>query len=352
MNLKFGNDSNDAQHQGVAGEKKNQSSLLVLLLIIVGGFAYVYFFTGLIKPQATQKVADVPAAAPQVVKMPLPVREGESAVPEGKPAEKAGTPKAAAPAPVTAAVPAAKPAVVPAKPAAPPTVAKVAPAPVPVKPKEGPKKAEATKTVDKKPVSPVSTDKNAEKASVAKAETKKTVPADKKNPPVKDDQAKPVPVVNAKKSSSDAWLLVIGNYVLEEALSADMGRVRKAGFEPVVKPAARKKTTMNRLFVSDFSDRESALATLEKLKRQTSDAFVIEQGGKFAVFAGSYLQSEAANAEKDRLKAAGFVTTLKHADIAIPSQSLSTGPFTNRKAADAALIKLKGAGLKATLSQK
>jgi cell division septation protein DedD len=147
-------------------------------------------------------------------------------------------------------------------------------------------------------------------------------------------------------------MLLIGNYVLEEALSADMGRVRKAGFEPVVKPAARKKTSMNRLFVADFNDHSSAQSTLEKLKRYTSDAFIIEQGGRFSVYAGSYLQSESANSEKERLKAAGYVTTVRHSNIAIPSQSLSVGPFNSTKAADAALGRLKSAGIKAAFVQK
>ena len=108
---------------------------------------------------------------------------------------------------------------------------------------------------------------------------------------------------------------------------------------------------MNRLFVSDFNDRISAQAALEKLQRHTSDAFVIEQGGKFAVYAGSYLKSEAATSEKERLKAVGFATTLKRMDLAIPSQTLSVGPFASKKAADAARGKLHSAGIKTTLSQ-
>jgi len=147
-------------------------------------------------------------------------------------------------------------------------------------------------------------------------------------------------------------MLLIGDYVLEEALSADMGRVRKAGFKPVVKPSAHKKKSMNRLFVSDFIDRASARSTLEKLKGYTSDAFIIDQGGRFSVYAGSYLQSESANAERERLKAAGFLTTVKHTSIAIPSQSLSVGPFNSKKAAVAALARLKNSGIKATFVQK
>jgi cell division septation protein DedD len=329
MDFKFSKDSSDSRPEEAPGEKKKQSALLVLLLILVGGFTYLYFFTGLIKPQEAQKAAEVPTPAPQVVKMPLPAREGEPAKPDGKASEKVEAPKAAATAPVTTAAPAAKP-------------ADKKPQPVPVADKKG-DKAAVIKADAKKPA----------------ADAKKSVVTEKKNvsakvglkKPVSDGQAKPKSVVKAKKAAPGSWSLVVGNYVLEEALSADMGRVRKAGFEPIIKPAARKKTTMNRLFVSEFNDRATAQPTLEKLKRHTSDAFVIEQDGRFAVYAGSYLQSESASFEKERLKTAGFSVTVKHSDISIPSQSLSVGPFNSKNAADAALGRLKNTGIKATFSQ-
>lgn len=323
MDFKFSKDSGDSQQPEAPGEKKKQSALLVLLLMLVGAFTYIYFFTSLIKPQEAQKTAGLPAPAPQVVKMPLPPREGESAKPGGKAPEKPEVPKAAATAPVTAVVPATKPVAVSAKPA-PEPAAKAAP--LPPRAKENPKSAVADKKI--------------------------TPAKDGMKNAASDAQAKQKTAATAKKTAPGPWSLVVGNYVLEEALSADMGRIRKAGFEPIIKPSTRKKTTMNRLFVSEFNDRTSAQTTLEKLKHHTSDAFVIEQGGRFVVYAGSYLQSESANSEKERLKGAGFTVTVKHADIAIPSQSLSVGPFNSKKAADSALGKLKGAGLKATLSQK
>lgn len=369
MDFKFSKDTDDSQPADGSGEKKNQSALLVLLLILVGGFTYIYFFTGLIKPLNEQKTSPVPVAAPQAVKMPLPSRDGEPAK-ENEKASTAEAPKTVAPTP-PAAPPASatKTAAAPATPT--PTSAATPatkPAPAPAKPKEEPKKAEAAKPAEKKPQPVAVADKKTDKAAVVtKVETKKTtedvkkpVIADKKSPPAKDavkkpaqtGQAKPAPVVKAQKETSAPWSIVVGNYVLEEALSADMGRVRKAGLEPIVKPSTRKKSSMNRLFVSDFSDRATAQSTLEKLKRHTSDAFIIEQGGKFALYAGSYLQSGSAQSEKERLKAAGFSTTIRHSDIAIPSQSLLIGPFASKKAAVAALDKLKRSGLKATISQK
>jgi cell division protein FtsN len=87
------------------------------------------------------------------------------------------------------------------------------------------------------------------------------------------------------------------------------------------------------------------------LKQHTSDAFILEQGGKFAVYAGSYLLTERADSEKERLAAAGIKLTIKHAEVSIPAKYLTAGTFSDKKAADAAVKKLKGIGFKATLSQ-
>jgi cell division septation protein DedD len=349
MDFKFSKDSGESHPQEAPGEKKNQRSLLVLLLILVGGLTYLYFFTGLFKTQEVQKTTEAPAPPPQIVKMPLPTRDGEPVKPEEKP--KTEEPKTTTTAPVTAATPPVKPAAAPVK----PTAAPVKPAPAP-----------AAKPADKKPQPEPATVKKEVKTAATKAEekkpaaTKKPVVAEKKVSSGKDEtkipassgQVKTETAAKTKKSASDSLSLVVGNYFLEEALSADMGRIRKAGFVPVVKPSTRKKTAMNRLFVAEFNDRESAQTTLEKLKRLTSDAFIIEQGGRFTVYAGSYLQNDSATSEKERLKAAGFSVIIKHSDIAIPSQSLSVGPFKSKKAADAALGKLKNAGLNAAFSQK
>ncbi|MEI7815660.1 MAG: SPOR domain-containing protein [Desulfuromonadales bacterium] len=346
MDFKFSKDSDDSQSQEASGEKKKQSALLILLLVLVGGFTYLYFFTGLIKPQVPTKTAEAPLATPAVVKIPLPARDGEATKPEVKTVGKLEVPKTAVPAPVAPVAPAAKP--VAAKPATPP-------APTPVKAKEEPKKTAVIKAADKKSL-PAVVDKKEEKSA---AESKKPATAVKKSALAKDSTKKQVldsPAKNTvskqQKTGTDSWSLFIGNYVLEEALSADLGHVRKAGFVPIVKPTARKKTTMNRLFVTEFGDRAAAQSAMDKMKRHTSDAFVIEHAGKFTVYAGSYLQSESARSEQERLKGAGIAVTIKNTEIAIPSQSLSIGPFSTKDAAQSALAKLKSSGITATLSPK
>ncbi|HIJ87710.1 MAG TPA: hypothetical protein HPP97_08510 [Desulfuromonadales bacterium] len=360
MDVKFSNDSGITQ-QEVPAEKKKQRALVLLLLILISGFTYLYFFTGLIKPQEVQKAVEAPAAPVQIVKIPLPPRDGMPAQPKGQPAAASEAPKAV----VSAAAPVVKPVAAPSAPARPVALpaatpsAKAAATPPPLKAKEESKKSAEVTPAEKRPL-PISTaDKKQSTGADAKVETKKAVQSERKSVSEKDtvkknavsSASKARVDVHAKPVSGGSWSIIVGDYVLEEALSADLGRVRKSGLEPVVKPGSRKITAMNRLLLSEFNDRASAQAALEKLQRHTSDAFVIDQGGKLAVYAGSYLKSEAADSEKERLKAVGFATTLKHMDLAIPSQTLTVGPFASKKAADAARSKLQSSGLKATVSQ-
>jgi cell division protein FtsN len=352
MDFKFSKDLEDSSNQAADGSKGNQNALLVLLLVLVGGFAYVYFFTGVIKPLKAQKPAEV--QAPQVVKKPIPARDGEPV-------------KVSAAAPTvkkdTAEAPAAKP--------EPPKAAPVSPAAAPVVKKEIPKpKEEAKKPEPVKPAVIKQTPVVAEKPVAAKAEVKKTAPVDKKETIAKKagdkqntaggeaktektavkSEKKPVPA--KARVSSGRWTLVVGSYQLEDTLAADLVRVRQAGLEALVLPAARKKTQMNRLLLAEFDSRNAAQAELDKIKRHTSDAFIMDQGGKYAVYAGSYLLNERALSEKERLAASGFSLTLKRAEVSIPSKSLSAGTFSDRKAAESALNKLKAAGVKARLVQQ
>ncbi len=364
MDFKFSKGTGDDGKQEAPGEKKNQSALLVLLLLLVGGFSYVYFFTGLIRPQEQPKQPEAPVQ--QVVKMPLPVSSGTVAATEQKSAAAKNEPVAAKEEPHKT---------VPAKPvqSAPVAAAPAAKLLPPVKPNEESKKTEAVKPVDKKVLPEPAMGKKEQKNAAAKVEEKKPAidksqaPTAKKPEPVKVADKKQVAEVSPKSKKAAAvsghsakdgsgktdaasrWSVLVGQYTIEEALSADMGRVRGVGLEPVVKAGPRKKSAMNRLLLAEFTSRADAQVELSKLKRLTSDAFIIEQSGKHAVYAGSYLLDARASSEKERLAAAGFSVSIKRAEVAIPTQSLTIGPFSGKKAAEAALGKLKANGVKASL---
>ncbi|MBK5275146.1 MAG: SPOR domain-containing protein [Desulfuromonadales bacterium] len=391
MDIKFSKDSAGNQ-QDAADSKGKQNALLVLLLVLVGGFVYIYFFTGLIKPVKEEKTAEAPPPVSQVTKKALPAVDGapakadadgevkkDAAAPAVKPLP-APAPPAAAPAPVAAAKPvsAAKPVVQEAAKVkeepkltaeAQPSVKKPLPAagkadvkkPAPPEKKEpvaAENKAQPAKVDEKKPA-------EAKKPQAAKVDEKK--PADVKKPAEKKAVAVPA-VVTAKKevqkpvkkepadsgkvTGSGPWTVLVGNYVLEEALATDLARVRKAGLDAYVVPGVKKKSHMNRLLLADFTDRDSAQAELTKLKRYTSDAFMIDNAGMHSVYAGSYLLDARAGSEKERLAVAGFKLTVQRVDVSIPSKNLTAGSFAEKSAAEQALKKLRAADVKATLSHQ
>jgi len=368
MDIKFDKDSADSP-QASGDNKGKQNILLSILLVLVGVFAYIYFFTSLIKPMPEQKVPEVPAES-QVVKKPLPSPDGsppkadtgeakkDAAAPAMKPEPAPAAPAAAVPAPLEAVKPVSKEA------AKPKEELKIAEEAQPSVKKPLPT---AGKVVEKKPA-PVEKKQTAvaEHKSVPAKDSEKK-PADMKKPvekqsaavtsiaTVKKIQQKPVKktaVVSGNVAGSGHWTVLVGNYVLEEAMAADLARVRKAGLEAYVVAGAKKKNHMNRLLLAEFTDRESSRAELAKLKRLTADAFIIDNAGMHAVYAGSYLHDTLAASEKERLAAAGFKLTIKRVDVSIPTKNLTAGNFADKNAAEDVLKKLRAADIKATLSRQ
>jgi cell division septation protein DedD len=171
----------------------------------------------------------------------------------------------------------------------------------------------------------------------------------------KKEQQKPVKkaaAVSKDVAGSGLWTVLVGNYVLEEAMATDLARVRKAGLEAYIVPGPRKKTRMNRLLLAEFTDRNIAQAELTKLKRLTADAFIINNAGMHVVYAGSYLLDSRAVSEKERLAVAGFKLTVKSIDVSIPTKNLTAGSFAEKKAAEDVLKKLRAADVKASMSRQ
>lgn len=346
MDFKFSKDA-DPENKQPATEKGSQNSLLLLLLILIGGFAYLYFFTGLIRPQQEQQSAEAPA--PQVIKNPLPPPVGQNGAVPAAPAVLA-TPEHKSPEPAPATTAAVQE---PKKNTEPPKVdpkseKKDLSAPAAA---SAPPKSSAAKEVKKASSSvPVSGKKPAAAAVTPKAPKEKEQAVSGSKTAIVST-GKPAIRVPDASAVEGPWTVVVGVYTLEDAMATDMVRVRKAGFDASVQAGPRKTMVMNRLYLSEYPERSAALSELNTLKRHTSDAFILEQGGIFAVYAGSYLLDARAASEKERLAAAGYPLTLKRVDVSIPTRKLTAGRFSNKQAAEAALRKLKSAGLKPALTR-
>ena len=342
----------DAPEKGTSG--KNQKPLLLVLLVLVAVFAYLYFFTGLIKPRQEEQPAPPPVAQ---VKKPLPPRpEGEAGTPTGKVTEEPGkAPK------VGAADQKEKPAGVkgPATPApAPAAKAPEKPSPAKEAVKQGPGTGDQ---------GPVKTAKEAAKpaASEAAAKAKKPEPAAKgeskaaKPAPAKTDAVKgPAKKEVAKKESGKksekkvdvtskpaALTLFVGEFVPDKDFLALQARLKKMGLSPLHKSELKKAKPMNRLFVGEYPDYDAGSAELERVKKLSGDAFFIETNGKYRVYAGSYFGIRMAEHVKAGLAGKGVTTTLQKAEVPVTVVRLTAGRFADKAAAAATIKKLKAAGL-------
>lgn len=359
----------DNSEKGAGG--RNQKPLLLVLLALVAVFAYLYFFTGLIKPRQEEPAPSPPVAE---VKKPLPPRsagdkgalaetavKAPDATSKAAPAEqkpKGDEPAAAVkPQPVPAPAPAAKASekAAPAKAVAPPVKEAAKPAPAG---KEATKSAPAAEGngKGKAPQQAASGEKapKVEKGALKPA----PAPADKAKKPAKNDAAAAAkkdvagkkadkePVKKTAGAAKKATVtLLVGEFVPDREFLALQTRLKNMGLSPLHKTELKKAKPMNRLYVGEYPNYEAGAAELERIKKLSADAFFIEADGKYRVYAGSYYGSKMADQVKSGLAAKGVATTLQKADVPVTVVRLTAGRFADKAAAAATIKKLKATGL-------
>ena len=333
MDSKFNNETTEGEAQAQPQEKGRQTGMVLLLLLLLGGFGYIYFFTGLIRPQ---EQPPAPQPPPQVLKQPLPARDA-APVDAAKPAEQKAQ---ATPPPIAPAAPAASAV----KPVQKPADAKVPAAPTakPEEKKTAPAKPAAKPEPVKAAVAPAVKKPELAKSAVPAMQPKKSAVEAK---PAQSRQAEPVRKAAAAPKKNGPWTVVAGLYVVEELLAADMTKVKNAGLTPLMTGGPKRPVAMNRLFYAEYTNKEEARQAVDKLQRAAGSGFSTQRGTKHEVYAGSYAVQSGAQAEQQRLSAAGIKVSIKKTQVPLASRKLTAGTFTDRKAADDAVKRLKAAGI-------
>lgn len=337
--------SPENEEKAAGGERGgSQQFLLVTLLVLVALFGYLYFFTGLLKPR--EEVAKPPADQSVVVKKPIPPRpvpssgekaplpgtSGENRLSQGKevkPAAGGESPKA-------------KAAVQP-KAASSPAAAKSEPATVARGTEPSGNKGEA------KPASATTVPAK----SPAKEEAQPVTTAHSaKSPATKEAKQGKVPQKVAKpvgKGAVGAYTLLVGDYADEEVKKIQ-AKLTKAAVTPVHKERGKVAEPMHRLYLAEYADHDAAQAELEKLNKLTSDAFILQENGKYVVYAGSYFREGRAAKEQDRLYDRGVKLLLKKAEVKVPITRVTAGRYSSREEALKAALQLKKLGIKAKVT--
>lgn len=281
---------------GVRGNRGSTTTLLlILLLVIIGAAGYLYYFTDIIRPRGEgEKIEQQPITMPMPARQ-LPMTTAQVPLPKATPAPGAKTapvPSAQTPAPQSS------------KPSQ----------NLPMPPKGG----------------------------------KKTEPVQQPKQQAAEPERKPSEKHESAKKKV-GYSLLIGTYVLDDKLDKDKEKIVKAGLEPIVTPKGTRKVTMNRLFVGSFAEKQKAEAEFNKVKKQIGSAFLIQEKGKYAVYAGSYYVEKTAVHEQDRLAALGMTLVLKKADVPVPANKLTAGRFRTVNEAQKGAAMLKKQGIKASV---
>lgn len=329
MDFKFGKKNSGEDDQAAPSEKRSQTGLLLLLLILLGGFGYLYFFTDLIRPQEQPPPSPPPQ---QVVKKPLPVRDSAATVASSAPDQKVegGGQKQ-------------------------PVDQRKQPVSGELKGSEAAAVAPAATLPEKKVVAKgaaVPTDVARQAKVPEKISEAKPAAQVKVEPAVTSRAAKPSATAPAAggdgvavPSRNGPWNLVAGLYLVEEILAADIAKVKKAGLNPLLTGGPRRPVTMHRLFYKEYAEKGEGNSGLEQLRSKGGDGFLVQHGGRYELYAGSFALQTGAKEEQRRLAAAGVNVTIRQVQVSLPSRKLSAGMFTDRKLANDALAKLKNAGI-------
>lgn len=353
MNIEFDQEPGEKSSKGGGS---NSRLLLLVLLLLVAVFGYLFYFTDLIKPRQEAQSPE-PVQTGQI-KQPIPPRpdglpSGAAPAEQPKPAE-ATPPAAGQPEPAMVAQEQKAPEKgkaepqMPVKPAA-PAEKKVQPKPAePAKAVVDAKQKDLqSKTDDKQKTAASATGAKEAKKPAAASAKPKTAAA--KTATKKAASATAVKAQTTGKASSAAetgeYTLRIGEYVVPSAMEKDKAKVRDAGLTPVVKEGGRKKEPMVRLLFGEFGDQETARKELQKLRAATVEGFVLNEGGKYRVYAGSYFVKERALKEQERLEALGYRLSLSKASVTVPTLLLTAGKYGSREEAIKDVSRLKKKGL-------
>lgn len=153
------------------------------------------------------------------------------------------------------------------------------------------------------------------------------------------------PAPKPVKAKAD-YSLIVGTYVMKSTLMAAKAKLEHAGFKPAITPGRKKSEPMNRLLLAEFASYTSASSELKKVRKSSKDAFILQQDGRYAIYAGSYFDQARASQEQERLRREGFAPIVKKSSAPVQTFTLSAGGFATREQAEKGAARLRKLGFK------
>jgi cell division protein FtsN len=224
------------------------------------------------------------------------------------------------------------------------------PAPSASKTNVGPAAPTISQSPESKPVQILRPQPRTQQASPAKPYEKAAIqPATQPNGEAKKTRE---PVNTTRKAAkpvvkTDSYTLLIGELPSGQDMTGLRAKIKKLGITPIHEKPVKKLDSMHRLFLASFSNHETAVTELQKLRQLTPGAFIAKENGKYAVYAGSYHQKERADAEKQRLAAKNIRLNSQTVQMSVSLNRVVAGSFSASAAAHKHAKDLRKQGINA-----
>jgi hypothetical protein len=134
-----------------------------------------------------------------------------------------------------------------------------------------------------------------------------------------------------------------GAFMLHSNQVAVENKLHQLGFEPRL-TAAKQMEHMTRLRVGAFPAAE-ARARLQEVDLLAPGSFLVAEGDKLVLYAGSYYTLDKARIIADRLFVKGVLVKEEQVEVPVPVHLVSFGDFTDLESARKAAEKARAAGL-------
>jgi len=125
-----------------------------------------------------------------------------------------------------------------------------------------------------------------------------------------------------------AYTLLIGEFSGSQAAADLRTKLQKLGITRVHEEKISKIGTMHRLFLANYEIRQTAETELQKLRQKSASAFMSNEKGTYAVYAGSYLQEKRAVAEQQRLAGENIKLSIQTEPVTITLTRVTAGSFS------------------------
>ena len=147
------------------------------------------------------------------------------------------------------------------------------------------------------------------------------------------------------------FALTVGAFLNQKHQREVEKKIRRLGYTPKVQ-TTYSMVPMTRLLLGIYDDPAAAQARSRELAGLVPDLFSLKQGGKVALYAGSYQSLDQARSFADQLYRHGILVDEETVSLRMPLHKISFGSFSTRAAAEKAAKRAAAAGLPAQVVKR